>query len=126
QPARTHHGALWQGRRRSAKDRAAAESYAAALAKVAEGSAEAWTARERVEGAMACFPVWAVTSLSAGSRFPLARGLFDLVLIDEASQSDIASALPLLYRAKRAVVLGDPNQLTHITTVGAEVDAELA
>ena len=43
--------------------------------------------------------------------------LFDMVIIDEASQCDIASALPLIYRAKQIVVVGDPLQLKHITTV---------
>ena len=60
-------------------------------------------------------PCWAVTSLSARGRIPLAAGAFDLVVIDEASQCDIASAIPLLYRAKRAVIIGDPQQLRHIT-----------
>jgi superfamily I DNA and/or RNA helicase len=41
--------------------------------------------------------------------------LFDFVIIDEASQNDIASILPLLFRAKHAIVIGDPNQLRHIT-----------
>ena len=45
-------------------------------------------------------PCWAVSSLSAKGRLPLEAGFFDLVVIDEASQCDIASALPLLYRAK--------------------------
>lgn len=39
---------------------------------------------------------WAVTSLSAKSRVPFTAGLFDYVIIDEASQCDIASILPLL------------------------------
>ena len=59
------------------------------------------------------FPVWAVTNLSIGSRLPLSPGMFDLAVIDEASQSDIPSALPILFRSKRAAVVGDPNQLTH-------------
>lgn len=59
------------------------------------------------------FPVWAVTNLSIGSRLPLFPGMFDLAVIDEATQSDIPSALPILFRAKRAAVVGDPNQLTH-------------
>ena len=50
---------------------------------------------------------WAVTSLSAKSRVPFQAGLFDYVIIDEASQCDIASIIPLLYRAKRAVIIGD-------------------
>jgi len=65
--------------------------------------------------ALKVFPVWATTNLSAKSNFNLAEGLFDLVVIDEASQCDIPSALPLLYRAKRIVVIGDPQQLSHIT-----------
>lgn len=63
-------------------------------------------------------PVWSVTNLSAGSHFPLAKNAFDLLVIDEASQSDIASAIPLLYRAKNVVIIGDPNQLQHISTIG--------
>jgi superfamily I DNA and/or RNA helicase len=38
-----------------------------------------------------------------------------LVVFDEASQCDIASALPLLYRAKSVVIIGDPKQLSHIS-----------
>lgn len=62
-------------------------------------------------------PCWAVTSLSVKGRVPLEPGYFDLVVIDEASQCDIASMIPLLYRAKRAVVIGDPYQLRHITRI---------
>ena len=60
-------------------------------------------------------PCWAVTSLSARGRIPLEPGNFDLVVFDEASQCDIASALPLLYRAKSIVIIGDPMQLSHIS-----------
>jgi very-short-patch-repair endonuclease len=67
-------------------------------------------------------PCWAVTSLSARGRLPFESGLFDLVVIDEASQCDIASALPLLYRAKRAVIIGDPLQLKHVSTVVPQQD----
>ncbi|MBV5323247.1 hypothetical protein JZU51_00475, partial [bacterium] len=58
------------------------------------------------------FPCWAVTSLSAGSRIPLLPAIFDLIVIDEASQSDIPSSIPLLFRSRRAGVVGDPHQLT--------------
>jgi very-short-patch-repair endonuclease len=67
-------------------------------------------------------PCWAVTSLSARGRLPFAPAMFDLVVIDEASQGDIASALPLLYRARRAVIIGDPLQLRHVSTVAPEQD----
>ena len=67
-------------------------------------------------------PCWAVTSLSARGRLPFEPGVFDLVVIDEASQCDIASALPLLYRARRAVIIGDPLQLKHVSTVVPQQD----
>ena len=70
-------------------------------------------------------PVWSVTNLSAGGQFPFAPNIFDIVIIDEASQSDIASALPLLYRAKKAVIIGDPQQLRHITTIRRQQDNRL-
>lgn len=72
-----------------------------------------------------CVPVVAVTNLSAASRLPLAPGLFDLLIIDEASQSDIPSALPLFARAKRAVVVGDPMQLRHVSRVTPARELEL-
>jgi very-short-patch-repair endonuclease len=70
-------------------------------------------------------PCWAVTSLSVKGRIPLAAGYFDLVVIDEASQCDIASMIPLLFRAKRAVVIGDPHQLRHITRISAKDEIQL-
>ena len=70
-------------------------------------------------------PCWAVTSLSARGRLPFEPALFDVVVIDEASQCDIASALPLLYRAKRAVIIGDPLQLKHVSTVAPQEDRML-
>lgn len=75
---------------------------------------------------MDVFSCWAVTSLSArGGRIPFEPGYFDIVVIDEASQCDIASALPLLYRAKQAVIIGDPNQLKHISPIPRAKDAQL-
>ncbi len=74
---------------------------------------------------MQILPCWAITSLSARGRLPLEPGMFDLLIIDEASQCDIASALPLLYRAKRAVIIGDPMQLRHITNLPSRKDQQL-
>lgn len=70
-------------------------------------------------------PAWAVTSLSARGWFPHEPGKFDLVVIDEASQCDIASALPLLFRAKRAVIIGDPKQLQNIARIPKSQDVAL-
>lgn len=68
---------------------------------------------------------WAVTSLSAKSRIPFEAGLFDYVIIDEASQCDIASIIPLLFRAKHAVIIGDPKQLQHISQLTSKQDMVL-
>lgn len=70
-------------------------------------------------------PCWAITSLSARGRVPFVPNFFDLLVIDEASQCDIASALPLLYRARRVVVIGDPMQLRHISTLPKAQDQQL-
>lgn len=63
------------------------------------------------------FNISSVTSLSAKAAFPLENELFDMVVIDEASQCDIASAIPLIKRTKQLVVIGDPLQLKHISMV---------
>lgn len=60
---------------------------------------------------------WACTALTAKANFALTPGLFDLLVVDEASQCSIAQILPLAYRARRIVVVGDPNQLTPIVTL---------
>jgi len=81
---------------------------------------------ETLASAIRAFPVWAATNLSSRTNFPLKGGFFDLVILDEASQCDFPSAIPLLYRAKRVVVIGDPNQLRHIATLTPESDRQLA
>jgi len=71
------------------------------------------------------FPLWSVTNLSAHSALPFAAGVFDLVIIDEGSACDIASALPLLYRARRAMIVGDNMQLRHVCTISNTLDMAL-
>lgn len=70
-------------------------------------------------------PVWLTTTLSLPRRMPLKSGLFDLVVIDEASQADIGSSLPALARSKRAVIVGDDRQLTFIPSVSLAKDRNL-
>ncbi len=71
------------------------------------------------------FPLWTVTNLSAHSSLPLAPASFDLLIIDEASQCDIGSVVPLLFRAKRALIVGDPMQLRHVAQIAADVEYRL-
>lgn len=71
-------------------------------------------------------PVWLVDTAHVHEVLPLQEKLFDLVIIDEASQCDIASALPLLQRAKRAVIVGDPKQLRHVSFLSRARQRNLA
>lgn len=70
-------------------------------------------------------PIW-LCSLNALHRaLPLQAELFDLVIIDEATQCDIASCLPALHRAKRALIVGDPKQLRHISFLSRERQGQI-
>lgn len=64
---------------------------------------------------MEAFPCWCVTTYAISGSLPMKPGLFDVAIIDEASQCDIASCFPILFRAKRAVVVGDDKQLPHLS-----------
>ena len=119
--------------RLSQEDRSALGEYSALLRLIAktdeQGGAvdrKVWRRFYELAGKTTkALPCWAVTSLSARGRIPLVAGAFDLVVIDEASQCDIASAIPLLYRAKRAVIIGDPQQLRHITRLSLQREQAL-
>lgn len=62
-------------------------------------------------------PLWIGTLGEIGSYLPLAPGMFDLIIIDEASHTAQTESAPALLRARRALVLGDPNQLRHVSFV---------
>ena len=68
---------------------------------------------------------WATTSRSVRGVFPPTPGLFDLVVVDEASQCTVADLLPLLYRAERALVIGDPHQLQPVNTLTDQDDRRI-
>lgn len=60
-------------------------------------------------------PIWVANSTDIHRVLPLEKELFDVVIIDEATQCDIASSLPILQRGKTAIIVGDPKQLRHIS-----------
>ena len=61
------------------------------------------------------FPCWCVTTYAVSDSLPLKPGMFDIAIIDEASQCDIASCFPIMYRAKKSVIVGDDKQLPHLS-----------
>jgi len=76
--------------------------------------------------ALKVLKIWSSTLKSLRGTFPLKAGIFDYVIFDEASQIDLPSAAPALYRAKKAIIVGDPMQLTHIAGITKEIDFGLA
>lgn len=66
------------------------------------------------------YPIWLVGLDEVSRVLPFCRAMFDLVIFDESTQCDIASALPALYRAGRAVVVGDGKQLRHVSFLSAK------
>lgn len=73
-------------------------------------------------GLLQAFPCVLADVRDFATYVPLKQGLFDVVVIDEASRISIAEAMPALLRAKKVVVLGDKTQagspkLLHVNTV---------
>ena len=71
-------------------------------------------------------PIWITTTDDLHRVIPLKSELFDLAIIDEATQCDLASVIPVLMRAKRGLIAGDPKQLRHISFLSEVRHSELA
>jgi very-short-patch-repair endonuclease/transcription elongation GreA/GreB family factor len=68
-------------------------------------------ARSAMEKSYAAVPCWIMPTWRISESLPASLGSFDLVIIDEASQSDI-TALPALLRGKKVLVVGDDKQVS--------------
>jgi len=56
-------------------------------------------------------PVWLMSPLSVSDTLPLDPDAFDAVIFDEASQITLEEAIPSVFRARQAIVVGDEMQL---------------
>ncbi len=65
----------------------------------------------RARALLKLLPVWILAPDDVARLFPCEPGLFDVVIVDEASQVDLPSVLPVLHRAKKLVVSGDTRQM---------------
>ncbi len=83
------------------------------------------TSRINHKNILKIFPVWLANMADLNAVLPFEKELFDLVIIDEATQCDIASALPAIYRGKSIVISGDPNQLRHYSFVSHSQQSNL-
>ncbi|AXB79488.1 AAA domain-containing protein [Novosphingobium sp. P6W] len=96
--------------------RAALAAYAQAMRKIGRGTGvragryrkDARAAADRAKNALPC---WIMPHYRVSESLPAELGLFDLVVIDEASQSTLA-ALPALLRAKQVLIVGDDRQVS--------------
>ncbi|MFC4256236.1 AAA family ATPase [Altererythrobacter xixiisoli] len=96
--------------------RSALAAYAQAMRKVGRGTGiragryrnDARAAADRAKNALPC---WIMPHYRVSESLPAELGLFDLVVIDEASQSTLA-ALPALLRAKQILIVGDDRQVS--------------
>jgi very-short-patch-repair endonuclease len=68
-------------------------------------------ARNAMEKSYAAVPCWIMPTWRISESLPASLGSFDLVIIDEASQSDI-TALPALLRGKKVLIVGDDKQVS--------------
>lgn len=57
------------------------------------------------------FPIICATPKEVSKYIAAEKGIFDIVIFDEASQLLPGQALPAIYRAKKAVIIGDPHQM---------------
>jgi len=74
---------------------------------------------------LSAFPIWLVNISMLHRVLPLNAEMFDLVIIDEATQCNISSTLPALYRAKRAMIVGDTKQLKHYSFLAKTKEEQL-
>ena len=76
---------------------------------------------EKFDGVKNAFPVIIANIRQFGEYMPLAPGVFDVVVIDEASQVSVAQAFPAMLRAKKLVVLGDTKQFSNTKSSNASI-----
>lgn len=68
-------------------------------------------AQKAMHDAQAAVPCWVMSHAKVSETLPSALGCFDLVIVDEASQSDLW-ALPAVLRGKKVLVVGDDKQVS--------------
>ncbi|MGP9691172.1 AAA domain-containing protein [Psychrobacter sp. AOP30-A2-5] len=96
--------------------RASLEKYRSAIMRIGKGTGKGAhyyrrEAREASAGASAAIPCWIMPHYRISESLPAEFGSFDLVIIDEASQSDL-TALPAIMRAKKVLIVGDDKQVS--------------
>lgn len=124
----------WLEAKRNATPRilSALNGYATAIRRIGQGTGSNATryrrdARDAMTDAAGAVPCWIMSHARISESMPAEIGAFDLVIVDEASQSDLW-ALPAILRGKKILVVGDDKQVSpdggfisaeHITSLRA-------
>src|SRR6185312_15383579 len=94
----------------------ALSGYATAIRRIGQGTGAnapryRRDAREAMGDAAGAVPCWIMPHIRISEAMPAELGTFDLVIVDEASQSDLW-ALPAILRGKKILVVGDDKQVS--------------
>lgn len=110
--------AAWLATKRNATPKVlqALAGYAIAIRKIGQGTGPnairyRRDARESMLDAAGAVPCWIMSHAKISESMPADIGAFDLVIVDEASQSDLW-ALPAIVRGKKILVVGDDKQVS--------------
>lgn len=110
--------AAWLATKRNATPRTlqALAGYATAIRRIGIGTGPnairyRRDAREMMFDAAGAVPCWIMSHSRISEAMPADIGAFDLVIVDEASQSDLW-ALPAILRGKKILVVGDDKQVS--------------
>ena len=95
---------------------AALQAYLTAITRIGRGTGIRAVryrrdARKAMSNAYGATPCWIMAHWRISESLPTELGMFDLLIIDEASQSDIW-ALPAIARAKKILIVGDDKQVS--------------
>lgn len=95
---------------------AALAGYATSIRKIGQGTGpnammHRRDARAAMFDAAGAVPCWIMSHARISEAMPAEIGAFDLVIVDEASQSDLW-ALPAILRGKKMLVVGDDKQVS--------------
>lgn len=82
-------------------------------------------ARESMTQAAGAVPAWIMPLTQVVETFPAQQNSFDVVIVDEASQTDVTSAF-LLWLAPRVIVVGDDRQCAPTGLSGTTLDDAFA
>lgn len=94
----------------------ALNGYATAIRRIGQGTGTNAAryrrdARDAMTDAAGAVPCWIMSHSRISEAMPADVGAFDLVIVDEASQSDLW-ALPAILRGKKILVVGDDKQVS--------------